>query len=384
MLASSNTLASASVFGLGSLIGALELRQTLGRAAADPLLWPPHAFDATDTTDTLAMRHLSLLLALRAVVAQPAAVGSPNVDHSCVEALHLGVRRYHLWRPRAHGVCGQAPVVVVLIHGFGGTPLRAWARTAKLVQARGWAAAAPYGHHKSWNGAACCGDAAKQNLDDVGFLQKLVEDVRDRTGADRVFGAGFSNGGYMLTRAAHLFDGISPWGGHQTHLNTTRPTPMTMHHGLKDGVVKVTGCCSGAKCCCGIDKRSDECVHFFGVFERWLRLNRCASHKVVESTHATCRVGVSCRANTTACLHKTMSHVFNDLARPSSNDMRGPSVVDVLDFFSTTPARHHHRHRHLHRRRGIHVGPPPSLERPTMRVEPPVRRSGFFVGAPAN
>ena len=328
------------------------------------------------------MRHLSLLLVLCTVAAQPAAVGSPNVDHNCVEALHLGVRRYHLWRPRVHGVCGQAPVVVVLIHGFGGTPLRAWARTAKLVQQRGWAAAAPYGHHKSWNGAACCGDAAKQSLDDVGFLQKLVEDVRDRTGADRVFGAGFSNGGYMVSRAAHLFDGISPWGGHQTHLNTTRPTPITMHHGVKDGVVKVTGCCQGAKCCCGIDERSDECVHFFGVYERWLRVNRCASSEVVEQAHATCRVGVSCRANTTACLHKTMSHTFNDLARPSSNDMRGPSVVDVLDFFSNTPARHHHRHRHLHRRRGIHVGPPPSLERPTMRVAPPVRRSGFFVGAP--
>ena len=322
------------------------------------------------------MRNLSLL----ALVA--AAARAQDTDHNCVEALHLGVRRYHLWRPRAHGVCSQAPVVVVLIHGFRGLPLRSWARTAKLVQARGWAAAAPSGHHQSWNGGACCGDAAKQNLDDVGFLQKLVEDVRDRTGADRVFGAGFSNGGYMVSRAAHLFDGISPWGGHQTHLNTTRPTPITMHHGVKDGVVKVTGCCAGAKCCCGIDERSDECVHFFGVYERWLRVNRCSSSDVVESTHATCRVGLGCRANTTACLHTTMAHVFNDLARPSSNDMRGPSVVDVLDFFSNTPARHHHRHRHLHRRRGIHVGPPPSLERPTMRVAPPVRRSGFFVGAP--
>ena len=146
-----------------------------------------------------------------------------------------------------------------------------------------------------------------------------------------MFGAGFSNGGYMVSKAAHLFDGISPWGGHQTHLNATRPTPITMHHGLKDGVVKVTGCCSGAKCCCGIDASSDECVHFFGVYERLLRVNRCASYNVVESTHATCRVGVGCRANTTACLHTTMSHTFNDLARPASNDMRGPSVVDVLE-----------------------------------------------------
>ena len=80
------------------------------------------------------MRHLLALVA--------AAARAQDTDHNCVEALHLGVRRYHLWRPRAHGVCSQAPVVVVLIHGFGGTPLRAWARTAKLVQSRGWAAAA--------------------------------------------------------------------------------------------------------------------------------------------------------------------------------------------------------------------------------------------------
>lgn len=303
-------------------------------------------------------------------------------DQTCVETLNLGVRRYHLWRPKVHGVCGSAKVVVVLIHGFGGTPLRAWGRTAQLIQERGWAAAAPYGYHKSWNGGACCGDAARLELDDVGFLQSLAEDVRGRVGAQSVVGMGFSNGGYMVSKASHVFDAISPWGGHTTHLNTSRPTPITMHHGLRDSVVKPMGCCKNAGCCCAIDARSDACVAFFGVFERWLRVNRCAGSRTVESEHATCRAGVGCRANTSACLHTRMAHAFNDLARPGSDDMRGPSAVDVLDFFARVPVRRgHHRH-HRHRQRGLHVGPPP-LDRPRdMRIAAPTRRGGFFVGAP--
>ena len=138
------------------------------------------------------MRHLLALAA--------AAARAQDTDHSCVEALHLGVRRYHLWRPRAHGVCSQAPVVVESNSRLRRHAAKSLGAHGEASPGPGLGGASPTGTTRARRRPRA-GDARKQNLDDVGFLQKLVEDVRDRTGAERVFGAGFSNAwGYMVSK----------------------------------------------------------------------------------------------------------------------------------------------------------------------------------------
>jgi polyhydroxybutyrate depolymerase len=85
--------------------------------------------------------------------------------------------------------------------------------------AKGFIVVYPEGIGSSWNAGACCGDAASQNVDDVGFALALVEHMKSRAciDPDRVYAAGFSNGGRMSYRlgceAANVFAAIAPVAG---------------------------------------------------------------------------------------------------------------------------------------------------------------------------
>ncbi len=77
----------------------------------------------------------------------------------------------------------------------------------------------PEGADRSWNAGACCGGAASNNVDDVGFARALVAYTRERVCVDpkRIYATGFSNGGRMSYRlgceAADLFAAIAPVAG---------------------------------------------------------------------------------------------------------------------------------------------------------------------------
>lgn len=70
----------------------------------------------------------------------------------------------------------------------------------------------PIGYHESWNAVGCCGQAATDNVDDIGFLKALV--ARIDPGRTRPLDiVGYSNGGRMAYRMActdpGLFDEIA-------------------------------------------------------------------------------------------------------------------------------------------------------------------------------
>jgi len=103
-----------------------------------------------------------------------------------------------------------APLVLVL-HGYGGTGgeqlgyfgLRAVADEA------GFVIVAPDGTldatgRRFWNATDTCCDFEEKNVDDVGYLVGLVEEVKKRRAIDprRVYVVGLSNGGSMAMRLA--------------------------------------------------------------------------------------------------------------------------------------------------------------------------------------
>lgn len=57
---------------------------------------------------------------------------------------------------------------------------------------------------RTWNAGRCCGQAVKQNVDDVVFIKKLIEDINSRFSIDtrRVYVTGMSNGAMMAYRLA--------------------------------------------------------------------------------------------------------------------------------------------------------------------------------------
>src|SRR6185369_3270151 len=108
-------------------------------------------------------------------------------------------RSYRLYLPE--GLPTPAPLVVMLHGGFGSA--------AQAERAYGWdqladgakfAVAYPDGEGRAWNAnGGCCGRPGRTNVDDVGFVSAVVDDVGSNIGidADRVYATGISNGGMM-------------------------------------------------------------------------------------------------------------------------------------------------------------------------------------------
>ena len=61
----------------------------------------------------------------------------------------------------------------------------------------------PLGFIQHWNAGHCCGKAADEAEDDVGFVELVVKDAARRVQVDaaRVYVTGFSNGGMLVYRA---------------------------------------------------------------------------------------------------------------------------------------------------------------------------------------
>jgi polyhydroxybutyrate depolymerase len=57
---------------------------------------------------------------------------------------------------------------------------------------------------RTWNAGICCEYAMEQNIDDVGFLSKMIDEIVEnyRVNSKQVFATGMSNGGMMAYRLA--------------------------------------------------------------------------------------------------------------------------------------------------------------------------------------
>ncbi len=103
----------------------------------------------------------------------------------------------------------SSPLVIAL-HGGGGNG--AWMARVSGLSARanrlGMAVVYPDGSGRmrllTWNAGHCCAFAAREQVDDVAFLARVVDDAVARFGIDRrnVFVTGMSNGGMMAERLA--------------------------------------------------------------------------------------------------------------------------------------------------------------------------------------
>lgn len=119
----------------------------------------------------------------------------------------FGFRRsYRVHLPPAHEGRAALPLVVA-VHGAFSSPDHFAAVTgfdrvadeAGFVVAYPRALAPPFRH---WNSGHCCGPVRALGIDDVGFLDAVIDDARAHLGIDpgRVFLVGHSNGGMLVHR----------------------------------------------------------------------------------------------------------------------------------------------------------------------------------------
>lgn len=116
-------------------------------------------------------------------------------------------RTYSLYMPR--NLAPGAPLIVAM-HGSDGTGARMRIATGygfeRLADQNGFAVVYPNAFDGNWNACNIQGDYAanRLNIDDVGFLTALADQIAREIGVnrDRVFAIGISRGGQMAYRLA--------------------------------------------------------------------------------------------------------------------------------------------------------------------------------------
>lgn len=167
----------------------------------------------------------------------------PPGDHS----ISFGERSYILHVPPQ---LEPRPALVLNFHGGGGHAAahQKYARMDALADREGFLVVYPEGtgpleaQLHTWNAGGCCGSAVRDNVDDVGYVRKLLLDLSRRQAYDpaRVYVTGLSNGAMMAYRlAAELSDriaAIAPVAGviAVDRFPTARPVPVMHIHSVDD------------------------------------------------------------------------------------------------------------------------------------------------------
>lgn len=173
---------------------------------------------------------------------------------------HDGLKRtYMVYVPPRHRDTGgpaRLPAVIVL-HGGGGNAANVARVTgfSEKAQREGFVAVYPNGTGRlenallTWNAGHCCGTAMRTNVDDVGFIDALI----DRLVADypvdprRIYVTGISNGGMMTHRVGrelpHKVAAIAPVvaGLFGDETTPTLAVPALIINGARDQSVPPAG-----------------------------------------------------------------------------------------------------------------------------------------------
>ncbi|HYB35977.1 MAG TPA: PHB depolymerase family esterase [Mycobacterium sp.] len=155
-------------------------------------------------------------------------------------------RSYRVYLPA--GLPTPAPLVVML-HGCFGDAQQCENRYDwdELADDAKFVVAYPDGVGRAWNADGCCGRPAKENIDDVGFINAAVNAISRNVGIDsaRIYAAGISNGGmmaYALACNSGNFAAIGPVAATQlSHCSAPHPTSVMHIHGTADQVIRYDG-----------------------------------------------------------------------------------------------------------------------------------------------
>lgn len=188
-------------------------------------------------------------------------------------------RQYAAYIPDSLKHGGQAPVVFVL-HGGGGNgwDMSGYARFDAFAERDRAVVVYPSAFEGFWNDGRKYREFKSQveNVDDVGFLFRVLEDLDARVKVDRsrVFITGHSNGGLMAhmvaAHAANRITAIAPVASSiarplYSRFEPSRPVPIMIIQDAGDPAVKWTG---------GETERLDF-VSQPKVMARWREVNGC-------------------------------------------------------------------------------------------------------------
>lgn len=129
---------------------------------------------------------------------------------------------------------------------------------------------------RTWNAGVCCGHASDTNIDDVGFINALLDTLISQfpINTNRIYATGMSNGGFMSYRlACELSDriaAIAPVAASMTldDCNPNRAVPVISFHSFLDFNIPIEG---GM----GIGVSNHHSPPQDSVLSVWSQLNSC-------------------------------------------------------------------------------------------------------------
>lgn len=188
-------------------------------------------------------------------------------------------RRYRVVMPPGDEV---VPAVIAL-HDAGNTPdgMQEVSQLDRAAVQHGFAAVFPAAVEESgrtWNAGFCCGQAPSVGVDDMAFLDALLDDLtsHERIEAGRVHLVGVSNGAVMAyhyaCRHADRVAGVGSVAGtmNPETCEPSAPVPVLEIHGTADQVVPFEG---GAMP--DFVQATRPAMGAEALVERWAELNGC-------------------------------------------------------------------------------------------------------------
>jgi len=236
----------------------------------------------------LSILFLATLACVRTNVSPSASQsGKLPTGESTRKLTHDGLERsYILYVPTSINWKQPIPLVFVF-HGGTGNAESAVRMSGfnKVADQNGFLVAYPNGTGRlsdnkllTWNGGNCCGYAQQKNVDDVGFIRAIVEDVKSLANIDpkRIYASGMSNGGILSQRlaceAVDVFAAIAPVSGtlNFSPCSPSQPISVIEFHGTSDQNIPYDG---------GFGPKSLVNVDFASVKDSvgfWTSFNKCS------------------------------------------------------------------------------------------------------------
>ena len=211
------------------------------------------------------------------------------------------------------GYDGAKPLPLVLnFHGLGSDPTQEALLSGMNAKAdaEGFVVAYPRGLNASWNAGRCCAPSSSANVDDVGFVSRLLDRLSDELCVDpkRVFATGISNGGFLTNRLAcelsSRIAAIAPVAGDVIVDACTPSHPMAVlhFHGTSDVLVPYDG-----SALLGFPSAEDD-------VKAWAARDGCTGEPVESEKHpdASCKTWSPCEggAEVTLCTVTLGGHTW--------------------------------------------------------------------------
>jgi polyhydroxybutyrate depolymerase len=194
-------------------------------------------------------------------------------------------RSYLLHLPSADDCAGSWPLVLVF-HGRLGVAkgMERLTGFSDLADSEGFVVAYPQGVGRSWNAGHGAGEAALQNIDDIGFIISLIGRLVEESGADvrRVAAVGMSAGASLVHRlACEIPERISAIGAVAGTIapsvaascGSALPVSVLQIHGTADPIVKWDG---------DVPLSSARMESVDETVIGWVKRNRCSPNPEVE------------------------------------------------------------------------------------------------------